>query len=85
MVISRPDSKTISAYPNPSIGYTYIIHPSEPDKGYIRIYNGQGLLLNQVRTTGGKTRIDLTNLVKGTYHVVYDSPASYSTINIIKQ
>ncbi|HTE25038.1 T9SS type A sorting domain-containing protein [Flavitalea sp.] len=80
-----PDSLVIAAYPNPSTGYTYIIHPSGSDKGTIRIYNGQGLILNQIRTSGEKTRLDLTHLATGNYHVVYDSPAANSTINILKQ
>jgi hypothetical protein len=80
-----PDSIFVSAFPNPTPGYAYVTHPSGSGNGTIRLYNAQGILMNQLKANGNKTRLDLSQLAKGNYHVVYDSPEGTKTITILKQ
>ncbi|RYY13170.1 MAG: T9SS type A sorting domain-containing protein [Chitinophagaceae bacterium] len=87
ITVNTPASQNIkvSAYPNPSASYTYIVHPQVSGNTTLRIYNAQGIVLSQVKMTGTKTLLDLTQMAKGNYHVAFEGPDGNATVTVQKQ
>jgi hypothetical protein len=73
-VNAAPSSdNTLSAYPNPGKTYTIVKHAPASGTGLIRLYNAQGILVNQVKATGSQTRVELNNQAPGVYHLLFNT------------
>ena len=65
-IIKTIVATTINIYPNPSNG-KFNLEMSKIEKGFIEIYNMQGMKIYQFTITNPKSEIDLSNQTKGIY------------------
>ena len=75
----------MTAYPNPAKTFTTIRHPQTAANNNIKLYNTNGILVNQVKATNNETRLDLTTLAKGTYYAIMTTPAGSMATSLIVQ
>jgi hypothetical protein len=73
----------LTAYPNPASKSVFVKHPYTSGAGTIQVFNAQGLLVDQVRATGNQTRIEISQLNRGNYHVSFHSDGNRQITTLI--
>lgn len=76
---------SVNIYPNPATSYAIVKHPFVSGSETIRIVNAQGVTVSQVKATVGQTKLDLSKVARGVYHVVYSSAAGNQALAFVAQ
>ena len=71
--ISREEIKSFSVFPNPAMSEVNLVHPTSTGKEKILVYSLSGVLYMQhpAASNTTQTKLNITSLSRGTYHVVY--------------
>jgi hypothetical protein len=71
--ISREEIKSFKAFPNPAFSEVNFAHPTSTGKEKILVYSLNGVLFIQqpVSINSIQTKLNITSLPRGSYHVVY--------------
>jgi hypothetical protein len=87
VVINNKAALSVEVFPNPVLNSVTISHPKGLSGAVIRILSPMGNTLQSVLVQVGsvQTGMDVSNLQKGNYIVVFDNNGERRTSKIIKQ
>lgn len=79
--------KSVTVFPNPSSGRLTVSHPMASGKEQVQVADMQGTVLYQtsVSKSAVHTTIDLSNLQKGTYNLIWNGEADKVNLKIFIQ